>query len=154
MQQRGFAIRTNGFLGFVFLVAVLVGLFFLARGLFTILSWAAPVLIIGAAIIHFPTITGYLRFMWNLLRRNPLMGIVGVLLSVVGFPILSGVLFGKAILDRKVKKLRQGNPRFQPEREEYADFEEIIRKEDRQNLELPPLEKKERAPDNPYKDFF
>ncbi len=82
------------------------------------------------------------------------MGIVGILLSVIGFPILSGVLFGKAILDRKVKKLRQAHQQQMPERDEYVEFEEIVRKEDRQNLELPPLEKKERAKDNPYKDFF
>ena len=151
--MQGFSVRSNGIFGFVFLVLLLVGLFFIARGIFTLLSWAAPVLIIGALIINYQTVINYLKFMLSLLKRNVLTGIIAIILSVVGFPILSGVLFGKSILDRKVRRLKDA---YQQQRQgEYVEYEEVSRKPARDEFELPPLEK-EMPPkeENKYKDFF
>ncbi len=156
MKAQGFSIRANGIAGFVLMVLVFVALFFLAKGVFTVLSWIAPVLLLAALLIHYRTITNYLKFILSLLRRNPLGGIIAVVLSVIGFPILSGVLFGKAILDRKVKKLQQ---QYQArEQSEYVEFEEITRKpEQDKRIELPPLESQPRQKDNKdnrYEDLF
>ena len=74
MSTQGFNIRFNGIIGLVFLVMLFVGLFFLAKGIFTVLSWAAPVLIIGALLINHKTIINYFRFVLSLLQRNPLSG--------------------------------------------------------------------------------
>ena len=155
MTTQGFNIRLNGIIGFVFLVMLFVGLFFLAKGLFTVLSWIAPVLIIGALIINYRTIINYFRFMLSLLQRNPLTGIVAIILSVIGFPILSGVLFGKAILDRKVKKLVEAHQAR--EQGEFVDYEEVIPQKKEPTLDLPPLEKEtpaSKAKDNRYEDLF
>ena len=46
MATQGFNIRFNGIIGFVFMVLIFVGLFFIAKGVFTVLAWIAPVLII------------------------------------------------------------------------------------------------------------
>ena len=76
-----------------------------------------------------------------------------ILLSVVGFPFLSGILFGKSILDRKVRKLQEAH--HEREQGELVDYEEVIRPEREDNLNLPPLEKqKTEAKENPYKDLF
>ncbi len=152
-MSQGFNIKFNGIVGFAFMVMIFVALFFLAKGLFTVLSWVAPVLIIGALIINYKTILNFIKFMWALLKRNPLGGILGIVLSVIGFPILSGVLFGKAILDRKVKKLSEA---YQARTEgEFVEFEEVIREERDTELHLPPIEKAPRAKDdNEYKDLF
>jgi hypothetical protein len=74
-------------------------------------------------------------------------------LSVIGFPILSGILFGKAILDRKVMKLNQA---YQAEQKgEYVEYEEVARPERETKLDLPPLEKEQPVQkENPYKDLF
>ncbi len=150
---QGFSLRFNGILGFLIMVGILVLLFFVARGIFRLLSLIAPVLILLALIIHYRTILNYLRFMLGLLQRSPLVGILAIILSVVGFPILSGILFSKAIVDRKVSRLQQAE---QSRRQgEYVDFEEVIRPEREEQLDLPPLEKEEpRSKDNPYKELF
>ena len=155
MATQGFNIKFNGIIGFIFLVLTFVALFFLAKGLFTVLSWIAPVLIVGALIINYKTIINYFRFMLSLLQRNPLTGIIAIILSVIGFPILSGVLFGKAILDRKVKKLVQA--RQEREQGEFVDYEEVIPQKKETNLDLPPIEIEPPSPkakDNRYEDLF
>ena len=153
MATQGFNIRFNGIIGFAFMVLIFVGLFFIAKGVFTVLAWVAPVLIILALLINYRTVLNYLKFMLGLLQRNPVGGIIGILLSFFGFPILAGVLFGKSILDRKVKKL---NEAYQAEKDgEFVEFEEIIKSERETKLDLPPMEKQ--APvkkDNQYEDLF
>jgi len=153
MATQGFNIRFNGIIGFAFMVIIFVALFFVAKGVFTVLSWIAPVLILLALLINYRTVLNYLKFMLSLLQRNPLGGILGILLSFFGFPILAGVLFGKSILDRKVKKLQEA---YQAEKEgEFVEFEEIIKPGRETKLDLPPLEKQ--APgkkDNQYEDLF
>ncbi len=151
--MKGFSVKSNGIFGFVFLVLLLVGLFFIARGIFTLLSWAAPVLIVGALIINYRTVVNYLKFMLSLLKRNVLTGIIAIILSVVGFPVLAGVLFGKSIFDRKVRKLKETHQ--QHRQGEFVEYEEVIRNKPRDEFELPPLEK-EIPPkeENKYKDFF
>ncbi|HQW03457.1 MAG TPA: hypothetical protein PLV75_14425 [Saprospiraceae bacterium] len=153
MATQGFNIRFNGIIGFAFMVLLFVGLFFIAKGVFTVLAWIAPVLIILALLINYRTVLNYLKFMLGLLQRNPVGGIIGILLSFFGFPILAGVLFGKSILDRKVKKL---NEAYQAEKDgEFVEFEEIIKSERETKLDLPPMEKQ--APvkkDNQYEDLF
>ena len=153
MATQGFNIRFNGIIGFAFMVLLFVGLFFIAKGVFTVLAWIAPVLIILALLINYRTVLNYLKFMLGLLQRNPVGGIIGILLSFFGFPILAGVLFGKSILDRKVKKL---NEAYQAEKDgEFVEFEEIIKSERETKLDLPPMEKQ--APvkkDNQDEDLF
>ncbi len=152
-MSQGFNIRFNGIIGFAFMVMIFVGLFFLAKGVFTVLSWVAPVLIIGALIINYRTVLNFIKYMWALLKRNPLGGILGIVLSVIGFPILSGFLFGKAILDRKVKKISQ---EYQTRKEgEFVEFEEVIRDDFDTELHLPPIQKAPQPKDdNEYKDLF
>jgi len=153
MATQGFNIRFTGIIGFAFMVLLFLGLFFIAKGVFNVLGWIAPVLIILALLINYRTVLNYLKFMLALLQRNPVGGIIGILLSFFGFPILAGVLFGKSILDRKVKKL---NDAYRAEKEgEFVEFEEIIKPNRETKLDLPPLEKQ--APikkDNQYEDLF
>jgi hypothetical protein len=153
MKGQGFSIRGNGIFGFIFLVLLLVGLFFLAKGIFTLLAWASPVLILGAIIINYQTIINYFRFILSLLKRSALTGIIAILLSIIGFPILSGVLFGKAILDRKVRRLQQAYR--EREEGEFVEHEEVKRYRPEENLDLPPFEKPEpQKKDNRYEDLF
>ena len=153
MDSKGFSVRGNGIFGFVFLVLVLVVLFFIAKGIFKILALAAPVLIVAALIINYRTVINYLKFILSLLHRSPLTGIIAIILSILGFPILAGVLFGKAILDRKVRRFREQHEARQ--RGEYVDFEEVDRRNRDEDLDLPPIEKQQPPKeDNRYKDLF
>ena len=163
MQTQGFSLRFNGIIGFIFMVLIMVALFFIAKGIFTLLAWLSPLLLVGALLIHYKTVLNYLRFILGLLQRNPLSGIIAILLSVFGFPVVAGILFGKSILDRKVKKLHQAYQ--SQEATEYAEYEEVVHPET-ESFELPPLKKeipssettpKNEGPvkeENKYKDFF
>ena len=153
MKDQGFAVRTNGIFGFIFMMLILVALFFIAKGIFKLLALISPVLIIGALIINYRTIINYFKFILSLLKRSALTGIIATLLSIVGFPILAGVLFGKAIIDRKVRKLQQAYK--EREEGEFVQYEEIIRDKRDEEMDLPPLEKpKPQKKDNRYEDLF
>ncbi len=153
MKEQGFAVRTNGIFGFIFLVLLLIGLFFIAKGVFTILAWLSPALIIGALILNYRTVLNYLKFILSLIQRNPLAGIIAIVLSVIGFPVLSGVLFGKAIFDRKVRRLQRAHAAG--EASEYVEYEEVISSRHKDELQLPPIEKQQaEKKDNRYENLF
>jgi hypothetical protein len=139
-------------MGLIIVILFFVALFFIARGIFNILAWAAPVLIVAAVLINYKTVLGFLKYLWDLLRRNPLMGILGVILTIIGFPIVCGFLFGKAILDRRIDRYQKA---IQRHREgELIDYEDVTEREVRSDvLELDPLSAKE-DPKNTYDDFF
>ncbi len=153
MESRGFSVRSNGIFGFIFLLLLLVGLFFLAKGIFTILLWLSPFLIVGSLILNYKTILNYFKFIISLLHRNTLAGIIVIILSVVAFPVLSGILFGKAIIDRKVRRLQRAHEAG--EASEYVDYEEVIKPGRKEDLELPPLDKSQaQKKENRYENLF
>ena len=137
------------------MVLIFVALFFVAQGIFSILAWLAPILIIATIIIDYKVILGYGKWLLNLLRKDILVGIGGILLTVFGFPIIAGFLFGKALLYRKMKKMNQD---FEEERAgEFLEYEEI--EEDFSSpLELPTIEKEKKqsnkSNDNDYEQLF
>ena len=133
-DNNGFRLGFNTVVGLVMTIAFFVALFFVARGVFQLLSWVAPVLIVAALIINYRTVTGFLAYLWTLINRNPLMGILAIVLTVLGFPIVSGVLFGKAILDRKVRKMLED----QEPVEQFIEYEEVHDVEE--TLDLPNLD--------------
>ncbi|MEO6131522.1 MAG: hypothetical protein ABIQ02_06715 [Saprospiraceae bacterium] len=153
MAGQGFSVKGNGIFGIIFMVLFFVALFFIAKGIFTILLWLSPVLFIGALIINHKTVWNYLKFLLSLVQRHVLAGIIAIILSVIGFPVLSGVLFGKAFFDRKMRRLHQAHT--SRESSEFVDYEEVIKPARRSDLELPPLEKKEpEKKDNRYEKLF
>ena len=96
----------NGIWGILMLIVGFVALWFIAKSVFTVLAWAAPFLLLGAVLINYKTVLGFARFILQMLQRNVLMGIVAIILIIFGFPIVSGFLFGKAILDRKIVNIQ------------------------------------------------
>jgi predicted membrane protein len=117
----------------VVLTILLVALFFIAKGIFTILTWASPVLLILTAIFDYTVITDYGKFIWNLLRTQPLWGIVAVILTIIGFPIVTGFLFFKAYARKSLKNYQKS------QEPKYANYEEVVTeasKEDADFLEL------------------
>ena len=104
-------------------VLFFVALFFLARVVFEILSYAAPVMLIAALIIDYKVVTGYLQWIGGLFRRNVLYGIGATLLSILGFPVVSAFLLGKALFKRKVKQVR--NDMEERRQGEFVEYEEL-----------------------------
>ena len=139
--------------GIVLVVLFLVALYFIARAIFTILYYLSPIMIVAALIVDHKVVIGYLKWMVGLLRDNLLLGIGAIVLSVLGFPVLSAFLLSKALFKRQVKKVQ--DEAQAPREGEYIEFEEL----DSEPLELPPIEKEEKKQepprqDNRYDEFF
>lgn len=144
-----------GFLGPLIILAIFFTiLFFVARGVFWLLSWVAPVLLLITLIIDYKIVTNFLKFVWKLLQENPLMGIVALLLIFFGYPVIAGFLFFKAITKRSLQKAVS---RMEKERNTYTEYEEV-NDDDDSFLELPPLKNKKEAPkqtrSNDYDEMF
>ncbi|MDX1685745.1 MAG: hypothetical protein R3275_10955 [Saprospiraceae bacterium] len=105
-------------LGGLILVGLFIGLFWLARGIFTILAYLAPFLIIAALLINYKVVTGYLKWLWSTLLRDPLMGIIYIVLSFFGFPIVSAYLLFKALAGRRIERIKKDQQYYQ----EYRSY--------------------------------
>ena len=150
-NKGGFSFGTNGIMGIITLILGFILLFFIAKGVFTLLSWAAPFLLLGALIVNWRTVAGYGKFILNLFKRNIIMAIVAVVLTVIGFPIVAGFLFGKSFLDRKVAQLRSAQE--EKVEGEYVEYEDLTEDEvEPEILELPEIEPLQQESD--YDDFF
>ncbi len=127
-----------GFLGPLLILAVFFTiLFFMAKGLFWLLSWVAPVLLILTLIIHFKVVKDFFIFIGKLLKDNPLAGVLAVLMIIFAYPFVAGYLFIKALGKRSIKKAID---KVQQEKNTYTDYEEVV-DEDDSFLELPSLKK-------------
>ncbi|MCI4649948.1 hypothetical protein [Phaeodactylibacter sp.] len=144
----------SSIIGVVLGILFLLGLFFVARFIFTILYYLSPVMLIAALIIDYKTVTGYGKWLVDKVKTNPLLGIGGILLTILAFPLVSLFLLGKALFKKKVREVEQEVKR---QREgEYVDFEEL----NSEPMDLKRLEEQFREHENlkrrrgNYDDFF
>ncbi|GJM32200.1 MAG: hypothetical protein DHS20C18_12010 [Saprospiraceae bacterium] len=139
--------------GVILMVFFLIALFYLARIVFQILYFLAPVMLIATLIIDYKVVWSYLQWMGRLLKNNPLLGVGAIVLNVLCFPLITAFLLGKALLKRKVKQVR--NEVERNKEGEFVEFEEIV---DEPPLILPEFEEKprqtRRARNNDYEDLF
>ena len=138
-QEGRFQLGANGIIGFVLAIAIVVLLFFFMKGVFTILAWAAPFLLLATVLINYRTVTNFLKWLYELFFRNPIMGIVALVLIFFGFPVVAGFLFGKSIFDRKVRLLVEANERENA----FIEYEEVD-----DEMELKQIEYSERSERN------
>lgn len=149
----------NAIPAILMMIVVFVALFYLATGVFTILKWATPVLLLITAVINHNVIVSYGKMIIKLFKTNPIMGLVATVLTFLMYPIVCLFLFGKALFLRKVDNFKKDMETRQ--KGEYAEFEEIedIRPEQPlrpEIMELPPLPKKQPQArnNNDYEDLF
>ena len=128
--------------GILTLALFFVGMYYVARGVTWLLTLVAPVLLIAPLIIDYKVVTGYLSWVGGLFKRNVLWGIGAGLLTVFGFAFVSAFLFGKAMLKRKARQMREDVDRQR--RGEFIEYEEVKDEADAP-LQLPPLRRPEPA---------
>ena len=137
----------NLILGMLVGVLFIVGLFIIARGIFSILSLVAPLLLVAALIIRYKAVTDFVSFIFKLLKENTILGIVAVVFSVLAYPVLFAYLLIKAVFYRKLDKIQQAHEkRVQGE---FVDYE--VLEEDTLELESKIPEKETR---NEYNNLF
>lgn len=161
MSNRQFNAQSSG--GFnilpvlIFGILFMVALFYVAKVALAILWYLIPVLLIATLIIDHKVILNYGKWLFAMLGKSPLLGAGLVLLSIVGAPVVSLFLFGKAMLKKKVKEMTQ---QFETEKEgEFVEYEEV-KPENEGWVELPspPVREKKkqtrRSSSNEYEDLF
>jgi vacuolar-type H+-ATPase subunit I/STV1 len=156
MQRREYRFDSNNnpfssVLGVIFMVLALVALFIVARFIVRILYFVAPLILIAAAIIDYKVIVDYVKWLVRLTKKNTLMGIGSIALSVIFYPFVGIFLLGKALFKRRVRQAEEEQRQMQEG--EYIDFEDVSD----DTLELPRMEKSERKEekkDDRYDQFF
>lgn len=133
MSNNQFYFRGNGLYGIIATILFLIALYYIAKGVFWVLTWVSPVLLIATLVIDYQVVLDYLKMLWNMILRTPIMGILAAALSVFGFPVVILFLFGRAwfgyYLRKKQKEQADFFQRFkeqQQQEEEFVQYEEII----------------------------
>ncbi|MDF1694722.1 MAG: hypothetical protein P1U56_02770 [Saprospiraceae bacterium] len=152
--------------GLAAIMMLVVGLFLtylVVKGIFTILFWLSPILLIAGIAIDPNGALSFGKSLFNISKKNPLLPVIVVVISALWFPVVPGILgalagvflLTKAMVKKKIKKVfKQNSPQEQAE-EEFTEYEEI--KEDESFLELPEMPEKQKdtqRPGNEYDNLF
>jgi hypothetical protein len=107
------------------LVGMFMAFFFIARSIFTILTWLTPFMVLLTVILDYRVIVGYFKWVWRLLNEQLLMGLGAVALTVFGYPVVAGYLLLRAWMSSQRKKDRVQEQDSQNRLGEYISFEEV-----------------------------
>ncbi len=134
--------NSNTILGLIAAALLLMVLFVLARGIFWLLSLLAPIFLIATLFIDHKVFLSYGRWVGRLVKRNFLWGLLVIVLSLVGYPLVAALLFGQAWMNWQLKDGPSGE-----ERDQYVEFQEV------EELELKPPQKRETTRHADFDDY-
>lgn len=114
----------------IFGILALVLLWFVLKGLYTLLYWAAPVLFLLALVINWRAVADTGQEFWRLLKSNPLGAVILGAICIMAFPLLALYLFLRALSYNRFQEIRSqfGDSLRQESQEEmmdFTDYEEI-----------------------------
>ena len=141
---------------------ILFGGYYALKGLYYVLWWAAPALLVLTMIINWRVIPDTIKSWFKSLETNPLGGLISAALVVLVFPFFPLWLFLKALGTKKLEKMkREYSNTVEPPKDEFIDFEEIESRPlgkapEPEILEAPNAEEKgsPKKEENPYDGFF
>ena len=154
-ERKSFEFNVGGrkippFLAVILLVLFLVGLFMLTKVIVQLLYLIAIPAIIATLIIDYKVVLGFFQWVINLTKRNILAGLATILLTAIGYPLVSVFLLLKALFNRKVRQIEKEQKNYKEG--ELVDFEEL----DSKPLDLNRLKEKEKRvdADDEYDELF
>ncbi len=133
----------------VVFVFALLALYWLAKGVFTILTWAFPIMLIATAVINYRVLLGYGRWVVDNFKRSPIIGIVIAILTVMAYPFVGLFLLYRAISSKS--KPEEPNPK-EAVAGDYIKYEKVEQEED--FLDLSDIEKSKPEIKNRYDELF
>ena len=155
MTYRQYNYSSNGGTGFILSIIILIliftGLYFLFKGIFWLFTVLAPILFVLTIILNFKVVLNFIDFVIARFKTNILVGILFVILTIIFYPLVTGVLFFRAFgswyLNYKMKKI---------EKERYVEYEDVEDPSSDDFLELPNYtdEKPDSKPTNDYDHLF
>ena len=136
--------RMNPIVALLGLAMIIVVLFWIAKGVLRLLSLAAPLLFIATLIINYRVVLGYGKWLLDLLKRNVLFGLLAVVFSVIGFPLVTLFLFVRALSSK------DKSDRLDLKKGEYIRYEEV----NEDFLDISELQERNKKIDNDYNDIL
>ena len=149
----------------IMLILGLLLAYMVIKGVFTLLFWLSPILLIAGVAIDPKGALNIGKSFIILSKKNPLIPIGIVILSALWFPVVPGIigaltgsfLLSKYFVKKKIKKVfnQHASQESSEESEEFVEYEEVSEEED--FLDLPSVEPKiEPQPksNNEYDNMF
>ena len=127
----------GGIITLLLFILIFAGLFYVAKGVFYILTAVAPILFIITLFLDYKVILNYGKYLIDTLKQKPLTGLVMMVFTFFGFPLVAAYLFLKALLNRKINSMAQqyGDNATQGG---YIEYEEVKNENELEDfLELP-----------------
>jgi hypothetical protein len=121
-------------LGFVFIGLFIMAAFYIAQGIFTILMWLAPVLLVATLILDYKVVLNYGKWVLAKFSRSPLSGVTWSLITVFGFPVVIAFLLFKAITQRK---LAEQHAQWEERNGEYIEYVEVQDSREKDFIRIP-----------------
>ncbi len=141
--------KTNPLMFLVAFVFALLAIYWLAKGVFTILTWAFPIVVIATAVINYRVLLGYGRWVIDNFKRSPIFGIVIAVLTLMAYPFVGLFLLYRAISSKSKPEQQH---RSESSQGDYIKYEEVEQEED--FLDLSEIEKSKEEIENRYDEFF
>jgi len=151
-------------------ILALVALFYAAKLAFSLIYIIAPILFVITLVMDRNVVIGYGKWILNLFKANPLYGIGASAVTFFAYPVVAIALFLKAMLNKKVKEVKQQFEQKKQKTEgEYVEYEELpptsrpvakkkVIVEEEKLIELPPIKTKQAQTrsnsKNEYEDLF
>ena len=146
--------KSSLIISFLFMIVLFASLYFIVGGIWTILKYVSPVLIILALVFDYQTVINYGKWLIGMTQRSPLMGIAAILLSVILYPFVFAYLLTRAFLKRRYKGMVK---EYERQRQgELIDYEEVHERPLDLNEPPPPRQRArpQRPPRSEYDDLF
>jgi hypothetical protein len=157
--------KISPLMGLIMVILFSILAYMMVKGLFALASWAMPVLAIATLIIDYKVYVTFGKFLIDLLKKNIIMGLVGVAMTFIAFPFVILYLFSKAVIKKYAMKSIKENPFFQEKtvnddgylnNGDYIEYEEVDDEPGNTPIiELPPVQQKmKKEEENPFDDYF
>ncbi len=140
---RGKGSQWGGIVGIVMLAVIIIGLFFVLRGIFNLLYFLAPIMLIATLIIDYKVVLDYIKQLGGLFKRNPLYGIGATAFTFFLYPIVFLVLLFRAFAGKRLARFTNNTGA----EGEFTEYEEV----DEEPLDLDDFGK---VKEKRYDDYF
>ena len=152
-QTRGF--RSGSILGLILFVLAIVAVVLVAKGIFKLLALIAPVLLVIALVLNYRVVTGFVNTIWKLIKRNPLAGLLAIVLCVIFHPLVAAYLAVRAGLSRKLRSMKEDYVnRRDGELVDYVEVRDETLELPRRGTPTPTRRPEPRTIDKDYEELF
>lgn len=110
----------------LFLAALFIGFFYLMKGLYSIMLYIAPILVISILFIDYNTFVAFGRWLGRKYKKDIFTGITWTAISILGFPFVLFVLLYRALFLKNLGKSKDSPIRSRHRNYrsiEYHDYE-------------------------------